>query len=402
MSKPKYGEVGFVPKSGERVYQATSVYDKSLDRIRALYDRFDYVFVCFSGGKDSTACLQLALQIAKEKSSLPLIVVTFDEEAIPPETVEYMDRVRQNPDIDFRWMCVPIEHRNACSKKQPYWYPWAEEDKAKWVRPLPEGAITSFPGMTRSSIEDQIAAMFPASMGIGCNIMGIRTQESASRYRAIVSARGESAYIKHHDTAKHLYKAYPIYDWTTEDVWKAPKLMGWDYNKAYDLMEQSGLSLSNQRCSPPFGEQPIRRLHTYKTCWPDLWAKMTARVHGAATAARYANTDLYGYRLTDDILPEGMTWRQFTMETIKKLSERSRQEVAEAIKGITSIHQSYTTDPIPDADPHPVSGVCWKVMSIGALAGGNKFGRQGQRMNVKARDFRRNQFKARQEAADAG
>ena len=60
-----------------------NVYDLALERIRRTYDIFDNVVVMFSGGKDSTVCLNLTLQIAKERNKLPLDVYFFDEEAIP-------------------------------------------------------------------------------------------------------------------------------------------------------------------------------------------------------------------------------------------------------------------------------------------------------------------------------
>jgi predicted phosphoadenosine phosphosulfate sulfurtransferase len=53
--------------------------------------------VSFSGGKDSTAVLNTALVVAKELGRLPLDVVFFDEEAIHPPTIEYVERVRQAP-----------------------------------------------------------------------------------------------------------------------------------------------------------------------------------------------------------------------------------------------------------------------------------------------------------------
>ena len=87
----------------KRKMLAASVLDKAMERIRSLYDRFDTVVVSFSGGKDSTVCLNLALQVARERGRLPLDVYTFDEEAIHPETVEYLHRVAANPQVRFQW-----------------------------------------------------------------------------------------------------------------------------------------------------------------------------------------------------------------------------------------------------------------------------------------------------------
>ena len=68
-----------------------SVLEHSLERIRTAYDRFDRVIVSFSGGKDSTAVLNLALEVARERGKLPLEAVFFDEESIHPTTIEYVE-----------------------------------------------------------------------------------------------------------------------------------------------------------------------------------------------------------------------------------------------------------------------------------------------------------------------
>jgi predicted phosphoadenosine phosphosulfate sulfurtransferase len=171
-------------KSGKKHRLTRNVYDLALDRLRLCFDRFDKVVVSFSGGKDSTACVQLALQVAREAGRLPLDVYTFDEEAIPPETVDYMARVATNPDIRFHWYCLPVEHRNACSRTSPVWWPWAPEARSLWVRDLPPLAITELAGFRRQPIPEVSRLIWGPQFGTVCIVMGIRTQESLSRYHA--------------------------------------------------------------------------------------------------------------------------------------------------------------------------------------------------------------------------
>ena len=378
-----------MPRTYSKQHGEATCHQNALDRLEWTFNSFDHVTVAFSGGKDSTVCMNLALEVAKAKNRLPLHVYTFDEEAIPPETVEYMARVALRPEVDLHWYCVPIQHRNACSTDSPYWYPWAPEDEAKWVRPLPPQAITGYEGFNRQGIAQQMRAIFPSGSGSLANVMGIRTQESLSRHWAVASKKGWEAFMS--PGAAHASKnVYPIYDWMTEDVWIAPELFGWDYNRAYDTMDGAGLPRHLQRCSPPFGEQPIRRLHTYKTCWPQLWAKMVDRVPGAATAARYANTELYAVGVENDDLPDGLTWREWTMQTLRALPVSSQQEAAFAIQVGMKNHAKRTGGaPLPDEEPHPLSGFCWKGMYLAAKIGGNKFGRVQQKIGNNAIKVRR-------------
>ena len=90
-------------KVRKKEYQSENVYNATLKRIHYIYDRFDKVVVSFSGGKDSTAVLNTALAVARERGKLPLEVVFFDEEAIHPPTIGYVHRVAANKEIDLKW-----------------------------------------------------------------------------------------------------------------------------------------------------------------------------------------------------------------------------------------------------------------------------------------------------------
>ena len=117
----------------------------------------------------------------------------------------------------------------------------------------------------------------------------------------------------------HLRKVYPIYDWTTEDVWLAPATFGWDYNRAYDAMEMAGVAPNLQRVSPAFGEEPLQKLWTFAVCFPEVWDRMQSRVPGAAAAARYALTELYSFRQRPP-KPAGMPWSEFVLHYLSNLA----------------------------------------------------------------------------------
>ena len=70
-----------------------NVWEAALERTRHAFQLFDHLFVSFSGGKDSTCVLNVALTVARELDRLPLRVVFFDEECISYLTEEY---VREN------------------------------------------------------------------------------------------------------------------------------------------------------------------------------------------------------------------------------------------------------------------------------------------------------------------
>lgn len=353
----------------KQIVPDVNVYEASVIRTRAIFKRFDNVYVSFSGGKDSTVVLNIALMVAKEMNRLPLKVVHFDEEAIHPPTVEYLQRVASNPDIEFKWYCLPLMHRNACSREQPYWYCWNPKEKHLWVRDLPENAITYLKGFKIGmGIPECCHMLYKEDVGTKIILQGIRTEESIRRYRA-VSRRVEDNYMSLR-SRNGWYFGYPIYDWSSLDVWIGANKFGWDYNKTYDIFMRYGLKPTQQRVCPPYGEEPLRGLGMYKECFPSMWAKMVNRVKGANTASIYANTDLYS--ISVDNPPEGMTWRDYADLVTDLYSEEDRQMINSKINRIVKLHYYKSTKPIHETKDDPITGISWKWICKMVLRGDYK------------------------------
>jgi predicted phosphoadenosine phosphosulfate sulfurtransferase len=355
------------------------VYTLALERTAYIMDTFDKVIVAFSGGKDSTAVLNVALEVAHSSPRfarhLPLRVVFCDEEAIPYETEQFVRRTAQRDDVSLEWYCIPFEARTACSRKQPFWYPWAPEDEADWCRPLPPEAITSLagfpmhPASARLYWPDANGLLADPADGNTAQLMGIRAQESLTRHRAVTLYKTDNYIIRYTGKTSrgNIWKTYPVYDWMTEDVWTAPARFGWDYNAAYDKMEMAGVSRSAQRCSPAFGEEPIQKLWVFQTCFPEVWDKMVARVPGAAAAARYARTELYGFNTSPE-RPDGVGWPQFIAHYVAKHGDVTPQ-VADRIGSIIRRHYRRSRLPILAVAPCPETGVSWEFLLAIAMRG---------------------------------
>jgi predicted phosphoadenosine phosphosulfate sulfurtransferase len=356
------------------------VYSLALERTAYVLDTFDHVWVSFSGGKDSTAVLNVTLEVAHSgprfKRHLPLRAVFFDEEAIPYETEDYVRRTAQRDDVALEWLCIPVKHRNACSRRSPNWWTWAPESRNLWCRPLPPEAITKLDGFAaeppsaRLSIPHTAGLLCPPEYGNVAMLMGIRAAESLTRYRA-VAHRTLDNYIIRFDQGTsrgNAWKSYPVYDWSTEDVWTAPALKGWDYNSAYDRLEMAGVPASQQRCSPAFGEEPLQGLHTYAQCFPEVWEKMAERVPGVGSAVRYARTELYAYS-ERPAKPDGITWPDFIAHYVAKHPPEVTPAVAIRLSDDIRYHYRKTSAPILEKAPHPATGLSWTFLLTVAMRG---------------------------------
>jgi len=356
----------------QKQYNGLNVYHSALQRIEYLFRQYDKVVVSFSGGKDSTAVLNLTLEVARKLGRLPLEVHFYDEEAIPPPTVEYCHRVAQMPELNFKWICLPVQHRNACSNREPYWWCWEKDKEDIWVRPLPEGAILEHPRFKQGqSYQEFFADWFEPEEGKVCVLTGIRTQESLRRYRVVTQKKNDNYITTKGEGIKgQVFKAHPIYDWSSNDVWVGVSKFGWDYNRTYDiynLTSSLGGKLLQQRICQPFGEEPIRGLSIYPECFPEMWDKMLKRVPGVRAAYLYANTPLYSVRM--DSPPDGWTWRKWINVILDNYRGDEYQMVVDHINSLVDLHHRKSILDIQEETPDMLSGGSWKFLAKVAIRG---------------------------------
>jgi predicted phosphoadenosine phosphosulfate sulfurtransferase len=344
-------------KIHKKKYIEQDVFEKAKERVRYLYNQYEDVVVSFSGGKDSTALLLVCLDVAKELNRLPVNAFFYDEEAIHPPTIEYVQRVANMEDVNLDWYCLPIKHRNACSNEQPFWQCWDPALKDLWVREMPKQAITSH----KRFVNGQSMQEFGIKHYQYTNkvvVQGIRTEESLRRYRVVAMKKNENFISK---PEAGVFFAYPIYDMSSVDVWRVVDIKNADYNKTYDIFNKTNQynQLLRQRVCPPYGEEPLRGLYIYAECFPEMWHKMINRVPGAATAARYGNTELYSSGIAK---PENITWREHTQNVLDTFSGEHKNFVAKNINTLISRHKNLTNDAIPEKQYHPLSGISWEFI----------------------------------------
>ena len=358
-----------MPRLLAKVPVAADVLSMAQDRLRTIFGLFDHVAVSFSGGKDSTVVMELAAGVARELGRLPLRVIFWDEECIPVQTEAFALRVRERDDLTFEWLTVPTRYHNSCSIEHPHWYPWAPEEEAIWVRPKPPGTISTLPGYDIYPKERRTFHMGangylfdPVIYGRTCFLLGIRAAESLMRTRALLFRATES-WLHEHPTQKGpVMKGYPIYDWRTPDVWKAIRDFGWDYNTAYDAMAMRGIAPHSQRISSPFHVEALKGLVTYAAVYPEIADRMLARVPGAATAARYADGELFGVGGSIPEKPRGMMWTDWCILLVRAHPPGRQRYLADRLAMEIRSHFTKTRDHILPQTPHPETGVSWNFL----------------------------------------
>ena len=301
-------------------YTLINVYDALLGRLEYIFDEFEKVYFSFSGGKDSSVLLQIALDVARRKSKTPVDVLFVDLEAQYRATINHATEMMLSPDVRGWWICLPIHLRNAVSMYEPQWVCWNPEDEDKWVRTLPQHDCviadqSYFPfyryGMEFEEFVLDFGKWFADGNLTGCNV-AIRSDESLNRFRTLRNER-KGRYndlFWTTELADGLYNVYPLYDWRTEDVWTAVGKLNLKYNRIYDFMYMNGWSIHESRICQPYGDDQRKGLDLFRKCEPETWFKVLERVSGANYGNIYARSTLMGHR--NVTLPDGHTWKSYT------------------------------------------------------------------------------------------
>lgn len=314
-------------------YRDIDVYQAARARMRLVFEHFDRVCVAFSGGKDSTVTLHLALEVARETGRLPVHAMFVDLEGQYQATIAHVTQMFDCEDIRPWWICLPINLRNASSVHEPFWCAWQPDREAEWIRPMP-----SHPAVIRDPdyfpfyrYRMEFEEFFPAfnewlSRDVPTAfLVGIRADESLNRYlavkrRAKVKQRAWRVpgcktpvpwSAKDHPSSRAV-TFFPIYDWRFEDLWRYMADHGHPYNRLYDHMYRAGVPFSQMRICQPYGDDQRKGLDLFHKLEPQTWSRVVQRVAGANYGARYSRQRFLGYRGGLGLPPSFATWRDYS------------------------------------------------------------------------------------------
>ena len=287
----------------EKVYLNTSVYDESKRRIKELLPNYDNILIMFTGGKDCTVVLYLVEECLNEMGlKKPININYFDEELIPKEEMEFVNRLKETGKYNILHYCLPFKTNIQVLNKKTEFIFWDKKRKKEWFREPPKDAITQINNkdviINDYNIDTQIKIAMNFLKGSIIAFSGHRADESNLAYRNIISAK--RPYIVS-SFSNRVVKSKPIYDWSTKDVFLYLKKNNKDYNRIYNHLVWCGLPLRN---SLPINDNGLKQIEIYKQYDSDYYNHMIKLLPNLEVTARYTNdlsfdkiTKKYGHTL---------------------------------------------------------------------------------------------------------
>ena len=349
-------------------YIDKNVLEASWERISESFDMFDKLYVSLSGGKDSTVMFHLVIDEAiKRKRKVGVLII--DLEAQYQDTIKHLHELvtKYKDHIDLHWVCAELLLRNAVSNFEPKWTCWDESKKDIWVRdkPVYSADLSQYDFYIPKMEFEEFMVLWGEWYAEGETgaFIGIRSDESLHRYKAITSDKTGLMKRNHKWTTKvsnGLYNIYPIYDWRTEDIWvyfgKNKHLQS---NSIYSKMSLAGVPISQQRLCQPYGDDQKKGLWLYHILEPETWFKLINRVSGVNSGALYVREsgNMTGNRFVTK--PENMTWQEYTNLLLSSLPKKTRQNYIERFKKFIVGWKKRGYNEIPDKAPNKLEVKSW-------------------------------------------
>jgi len=262
-------------------------------RLKNVFSNKLPVYYSFSGGKDSLVIADIILRMIRAGEIDPklLTVIFIDEEAMYGSVIEIVEDWRKRfilAGATFFWYCIEVKHFSAYNQltSDESYTCWDSTKSDIWVRQPPPFAIRNHPSL-RPGV-DNYQSFLPKVTKDGIMLVGVRASESVQRLQYMAQL---NLGTKGSMTNKNFI--YPIYDWSSNDVWLYLKEHNVDIPIVYMWMYQVGVSKNALRISQLFSVDCIGSIIHVSKFEPGLWERVLRREPNAYLALLYWDTELY-------------------------------------------------------------------------------------------------------------
>lgn len=323
-------------ESNQRVYLRKNVYEAVCERLEYIFAKYSKIVISVSGGKDSTCMFDIAYKILRGQGR-EIHAFFLDQEAEYQSTIDVIKGIMARPGVIPHWYQVPCYMTNATSYEQDMLYAWGEGEE--WMRAKDPVAIHSINSKYPQRFYDFIDWFEGQWDEDTCFLVGLRSEESLNRYRAVIKNPGIDGILW--STGGKTMKFYPIYDWSFDDIFYYFYHNEVEYNRIYDFMhsQDPAEQITKYRVSNLIHEKAYGSLASLQEFEPETYERLMKRLKGVQTAARYANeSTVYSTHVLPSKFGSWLEYRDYLLQTIpdhgrKHVFEKrfSKQEKTESV-----------------------------------------------------------------------
>lgn len=194
--------------------------DEIYDEIRKIYRQNTCPWVIgYSGGKDSTAVLQLVwyalADLPQEERSKSVYVLSSDTLVETPVMVDYIDQTLEQINSTAVLQDLPFEaHKVMPQMEDTFWVNMIGKGY-----PAPSSRFRWCTDRLKIKPANTFIIECVAKYGEAIVVLGVRKNESATRAQAMSLSKINGTLLRRHSTLPSAFVYAPIEDFSTDDVW---------------------------------------------------------------------------------------------------------------------------------------------------------------------------------------
>lgn len=274
-----------------KVYLNMNVVEAARKRVIGIFSNPNPIIVSFSGGKDSLCLLTIVLDLIQDGliDKSKLTVVFFDEEAVYPEMYDTAILYRNiclQRGIKYVWYALEIMHYNVYNslRNDISFVCFDSTKKDLWVRQPPDFAVLEDPQLLPRL---ELYWYFSERKYRGYIVLiGNRENESVQRKAFMTNGKSQNGIFGKG-------KAYPIYDWTNDDVWLYIKTRNIPFPGIYMNLYRVGQAKNQLRVSYLFSLDAARGLNDTAVMYPGLMDAILKREPNAYLCSLYWDSEMF-------------------------------------------------------------------------------------------------------------
>ena len=194
--------------------------ERIMEDVREIYLSDDRPWVVgYSGGKDSTTALQIIwtalARLPEEKRQKAVYVISSDTLVETPVVSRYIDVTLERIDTAAKEQGMPFQTHKVVP----------ETDKSFWVNligrgyPAPSRRFRWCTERLKIEPANEFIKRRVAEFGEVIMVLGVRSQESATRSQVMAMHRIEGSKLSRHSSLLNAFVYAPIASFSTDDVW---------------------------------------------------------------------------------------------------------------------------------------------------------------------------------------
>ena len=152
-------------------------------------------------------------------------------------------------------------------------------------------------------------------------LISLRAEESLDR--RVILSQGEYS-TGQYSNNRGMNVCSPVFDMTTQDVWRLFAATDWDVNDIYEKMYEAGIGIGDQRVGSLLNYAAVRQIHTVKALEPELYGRINQRFSNVEFMSQFSRSGYFRISKPRDSHWDGKNHIKagVSPEEVKRLSDR--------------------------------------------------------------------------------